>query len=379
MKRLAIFSFFDNDGYVDDYVIDYLDKLLPLVSRLIIVANGELDAKGMELFQKYTSEVIIRKNVGYDAGAYKEVLINYLEENELDEYDEILFSNDTFFGPFTSMQDIFQTMEKCECDMWGLNGYLDIIFSHIQSYFLLFRKKIIEQGLLINYFKNYVDENVIDLKKVYCQFEVGLFDYLSREHNMKVALYSDGKNIDVYDYSFAAISKYNLPIVKKKAFANIEKDRDNILCTLSYIKYHTNYDVNMILRCIYRKYNVCIEEEEIKELSYYKVPNEKAFPSSACTECQVEEFIGKDSFYIYGTGIYGHKTYWRFAKENIKFKGFIVSDNQNTNDELFGYPVFHFSDVKDIYSTKVILGVGVENTEQILGNFQDISLVMKIF
>lgn len=376
--RLAIFSFFDKEGYVDSYVSYLLAELKPLVSRLIVVVNGQMQESGLKTFRKFTDEICIRDNVGFDAGAYKEILVHYLSESELCRYDEVILCNDTFFGPLVPMRDIFEKMEERDCDMWGMDGYLEITFPYIQSYFLVFRKKIIQKNLLRDYFSRYVEEKTESLYKVYCQFEVGLYDYLSRIHSMKSAVFSNGTMMNPYQYSYTLVSKYNLVAVKKKAFADWEKHKNNILCTLSYIKYYTHYDVNMILECIKRVYNW--EIGEICELEYYEPPTERMLPMAIYTETEIANLLGDDEFYIYGTGFYGHRVYWRFARENPKFKGFIVSDGQEIEcDELFGYPIYHFSKVEDFYSYKIVLGLDKENTERVVRQFEDLTNIIRIF
>lgn len=379
-NRICIFSFYDAEGYVDDYVLYLLDELKLHINRLIIVVNGILDERGYSIFSRYTKEVYLRENKGLDAGAYKDILISYLSSEELKEYDELIFCNDTFFGPFISMATIFDNMDSKKCDIWGLNGYFEIVFSHIQSYFLVFRKPIIINNCLIEYFERYIDGETTSINKVCCQFESGIFDFLVREKGFSFDVFSDNNNIDIYRLGYFALSEYNVPIVKKKSFASFENDKDNILCTLSYVKYCTDYDVNYILKCINRKYGLFVKEEEVKELHNYKIPNKYEFPIALNSEKEIEKMLGKNEFYIYGTGIYAHKTYWRFGRENNKFKGFIISDNQSIDKmELFDCPIYKFSDVKDIYDTKVILGVGVENTLDIMKNFIDLSNVIRIF
>lgn len=379
-KRVCIFSFYDQEGYVDTYIYNLLKELQVCINRLLIVINGKINEHDLELLGAFTSEIYIRENIGYDAGAYKYILMNYLSSKELQKYDEVILCNDTFFGPLVPMKDIFAKMQNSDCDMWGMSGFFNMVFSHIQSYFLVFRKKILEQELLHKYFQNYINESAIVLNEVYCQFETGLFDYLSREHKMKYDIYAQEGRFDVYRSSFAYLSRYHLPIIKKKVFSNIKDDEKNILCTLSYIKYHTSYDVKFILESIKRKYDITISENEIKQLNEYEVPDDEAILLPAVNDLQIEEFIGKDKFYIYGAGMYAYKTYWRFAKNNSKFQGFIVSDNQNIqNREIFDYPVCYFSEVNDIYSYKVILGVNNEYASQIMEENTDRTNMLRIF
>ena len=78
LNRIAIFSFYDSEGIVYDYVEYYLNELKKNVARLVIVINGQILENGEKKLGVFTNEIIVRKNVGYDAGAYKECIINYI-------------------------------------------------------------------------------------------------------------------------------------------------------------------------------------------------------------------------------------------------------------------------------------------------------------
>lgn len=380
-KRLCIFSIFDKEGKIDDYVLYVLHDIRKVCERLIIVINGFVDTDGLDKLGAYTNEICIRDNVGYDAGAYKHVLRNYLQENELLDYDEVVFCNDTFFGPITSFEIIFDCMKDRTCDFWGLHGYLNVIFSYVESYFLVFRKEIIQEKLLEVYFDKYINENAVSIFEVYCQFESGLFDYLVRQNQKTYSVYADDINVHIYRSTYLCLTKYNLPIMKKKAFSVFDEIADDIMCTLGHIKYETEYDVNLILESVRRIYGVNILLEEIPPIdnatSSLKVVD---VPIPLVTEEEVERFIGEDKFYIYGAGMYAHKTFWRFAKGNDHFQGFIVSDGEKDNaTHLFNKAIYPFSQVKDIYDSKVILGVVKENAQEIIKKFEKTDNVLRLY
>lgn len=112
MRRLGIFSFFDKDGIVDTYIEYLLMDLMLVIDKLIVVVNGKLCSAGREKFEKYAANVILRPNKGFDAGAYSEIIVNVLGEEEIKKWDEIVLCNDTFYGPFVSFCDIFNEMSK---------------------------------------------------------------------------------------------------------------------------------------------------------------------------------------------------------------------------------------------------------------------------
>jgi len=379
-NRICIFSFYDSEGHADEYIRVLLREMMPCIRRLVVVVNGNISGISMVLFREFTEEIYIRENKGYDAGAFKHGLVSILGTDELKEYEEVILCNDTFFGPFKPFAEIFGDMEEKDCDFWGLNGFFGTVFAHIQSYFLVFRKSILQECLLTDYFDRFIDASTEALNDVYCQFETGLFDFLFRVHQKKYAMYALPCNYDVYRYSFTYIKDYRLPIVKKKTFSNCDEDWENIWCTLSYIKNNTAYDVSLILSCIRRIYGLDIKEKDIRGMEEYPCPKAVEVPTPVNNDGEIERFIAGNEFYIYGTGMYACKTYWRFARDNHLFMGFIVSDNKRGPEKtLYGKPVYEFSEIADIYNKKIVLGVGDVFAEEIIGRFHKTDNVLRIF
>ena len=52
-------------------------------------------------FSRYTNEIIIRENSGFNAGAYADVIVKVLDD-EIRDWDELVLCNDIFFGPWLS-------------------------------------------------------------------------------------------------------------------------------------------------------------------------------------------------------------------------------------------------------------------------------------
>ena len=69
MKRLCIFSFYDKDGFVDDYVFYLLKQIKVNTASLIIVVNGFIQDCFTGELDGIADSVIYRENKGFDAGA----------------------------------------------------------------------------------------------------------------------------------------------------------------------------------------------------------------------------------------------------------------------------------------------------------------------
>ena len=90
MKRLCIFSFYDKDGFVDDYVFYLLKQIKVNTASLIIVVNGFIQDYFTGELDGIADSVIYRENKGFDAGAYKYVIVHRLKKEDLYKYDEVM-------------------------------------------------------------------------------------------------------------------------------------------------------------------------------------------------------------------------------------------------------------------------------------------------
>ena len=224
MNRLLIYFFYDKEGIVDDYVPYFLNAMRPFCSQMCVVVNGILTSESAEKIKKYTDNLILRKNIGFDSAAYKHVIESY-GYDKLKEYDELICCNFTFFGPFFPLSELFEKMEnRSDLDFWGINRYPECdskianvpICEHIQSHFIAFRQSILKSET----FKNYWD--TLQIPTNYC--EAVAF------HELRCTPYFKEKG-----YRFDAFlnqSKYlerNVNSSVSKAFEQIRIDQSPIL------------------------------------------------------------------------------------------------------------------------------------------------------
>lgn len=369
MKRLCVFVFYDKEGIVDSYIEYLLNDLKKCLNYLIIAVNGEVNDYGRKILEKYASQIVVRENRGFDAGAYKEILINVLGKEEIKKWDEIVLCNDTFYGPFVSFKDIFNKMNQKRIDFWGLN-YIDNGFmSHIQSYFLVFRKDILINGDLLEYMEKYIHSNNRDISEVYAVFEVGLFSYLKRK-GYKYDTFTFNENYNIYSCADICIEKFQFPILKKRCFCLLNYNEKYLGRLLEYIRLEYVYDISLITQNVYRLYRVKIK---LNGKSYNQIADASTREKDA--KCVKEDRILKfmqeySDIYIYGTGIFAKHIWFKFHSDIKKFKGFIVSDKEEIEqDFLYHYPVKHYKDVEENIS--IIVGMGFKNSREIFWNLKE--------
>ena len=157
MNRLGICVFFDSEGIVDNYICYFLEQLMPFLNELLVVVNGKITEDSKLKLNKFTPNIQIRENTGLDAYAYKYGLEN-IGWNKLKEYDEVLLFNTTCFAPIYPFNEMFEKIDKKECDFWGLyhwkapensgwvKGY------HIPSFFFAYRNSLLKSNVLKEYY-----------------------------------------------------------------------------------------------------------------------------------------------------------------------------------------------------------------------------------
>lgn len=126
MRRLCIFSFYDPQGVVDDYVIYFLRELSKQVEQILFYSNGPLLPDSEQALHGLVADIIIRPNFGFDVLAYKEGLekIDFDRERQ---FDEVLMVNHTCYGPIYPFEELFSSMDKRDCDFWGVTAHMEMV------------------------------------------------------------------------------------------------------------------------------------------------------------------------------------------------------------------------------------------------------------
>ena len=151
MKRAGIFLFYDPEGKVDDYILGCLGSLQQYMDYLLVVSNSPLDETNRKRLESVSSEVMERKNVGYDVGAYRDGL-RHLGWDHMGDYDELVLFNYTFFAPIHPWASLFERTDKWDTDFWGITEHDEVrphpflpklvMPRHIQSHWIAVRSSL---------------------------------------------------------------------------------------------------------------------------------------------------------------------------------------------------------------------------------------------
>jgi rhamnosyltransferase len=274
-NRLGIFLYYDKEGIVDDYILYLLENYSKELTNLIIVCNGVALPDELDKLRKYSSKIMVRENKGFDAGGFKDAIMYCMQNGILNNIDEIVLFNDSFFGPIYPCKEMFSKMENMKVDFWSMTMDCGSIKrrKQIQSYFIVIRRRMIHSYAFSEYWTQlpYYDK----FEDVVLKFE-GEFAAYFEDKGFTWTSYINTEKYDTVENRKYAFSPYHnlqyelmieqrYPILKKKLFsldANSEeyglnrKTQENFILALDYMKCCTSYDVQLIWNNILRIYNL---------------------------------------------------------------------------------------------------------------------------
>ncbi len=358
MVRLGIYVVYDADGIIDEYIAKVLAGLRPHLSKLIVVCNFTKAEGGLGYIEEYADEIKYRRNLGFDAGAYKDVFRELFASGGVRNFDEILLANDSFYGPVDSFSQVFSSMDKLDCDYWGLTKYPGGIYEgleispHIQSYFMCFRRDVVSsKGFYDFWLGMEYPETFIDavfhfefcLNRVLAESGFTGKAYTERETGRLEVKYGENPYMK---YPYELLKDFGMPVIKRKALDFENDGFSDAIAAFSYIDRYKKFDVSMIRNHLMRT-------------------SQRPGTSPAFDLGALQAFYGRHrNIYIYGAGGWGRNLAAYFAYKGWEFKKFIVSDSSGRKENVISYDEAELDE-----SDGIIIAVGKKKViEEIYGN-----------
>lgn len=279
MRRLGIFIFFDPQGIVDDYIEYLLREMQSVCTEIVTICNGKLTEEGKKKISAYSKTIFCRRNQGMDAGALKDYFVNLENRKYWSSFEELVWFNDTCYGPLYSMQNVFFKMEQRKpCDFWGITVHAksnarwpgsnhDGIAEHLQSYFIVIKRQLLQDDRFFEFWKNIEVSN--NFNATVANYELAMTQTFASWGYIYDA-FCDTREKDnnpdaicnlTAEAMYLLVSRYECPFIKRKDFvrtnaeALVHTNGEQVLRTMQYIRKNTQYDARLIYQNLMRRYD----------------------------------------------------------------------------------------------------------------------------
>jgi lipopolysaccharide biosynthesis protein len=176
--NLLLFAHFDKSNTISQDDVNYLKALKVVAKDIVFISNSKISAIELKKISAITGKIVLRKNKGYDFGAWKQFILS-LTKTEFEEYDNLILVNNSCYGPYANLTNVFREMSQRGSDFWGilLFPYLDdgsfsesrYINEHPQSFFMVFTKKAFSHQAFLDFWRNIGSYNKMEKVIKYCE------------------------------------------------------------------------------------------------------------------------------------------------------------------------------------------------------------------
>lgn len=211
MKSICLFAGYDSEGVIHDYVVYYISKLSEF-SDVYYMADCEMQEEELGKLAPYVKGAYAQRHGKYDFGSWQE-LVRRIGWEKIREYDRLILSNDSCYGPLCPLLPIMEEMEGRQVDFWGMTRNLDPQ-PHLQSYFLVFNKRCLQGRELRDFLLNVKEEK--DAKQVILKYEIPLTQYMEFHGYRSDAYVKCIVEDDLNRYTYSLPKLFRFPFIKVK-------------------------------------------------------------------------------------------------------------------------------------------------------------------
>jgi hypothetical protein len=230
-RRGAVFASYSGDGTIHPYVVHYLEGLRKICDNIVFVTDSPLYPQEQRKLQGLVSCMIVSRHGEYDFGSYKRGWDWLRAHDGLRDVDELIFCNDSCYGPFRPLRDAFGSMARSKPDFWGMTAFHmggkrpGQTRYHLQSFFLVFQANVFTSNVFHTFMQQIrklpepVRENVI------ATFEFSLTERLEdagfRWDSLVPRTFSRDHGASPFYFGGLIMEKYGMPLLKSKSFPGV--------------------------------------------------------------------------------------------------------------------------------------------------------------
>ena len=205
---------------IEDYQLYLLKGLQEISDYIVIVSDNPVYEKELIKLNGLCNAYKFIRHGEYDFGSYK-YGYNYLTANNiLEEDDNLLFINDSNYGPVHPFTNVIDDFKSKQCDFYGLSVGRNEHHTSIQSFFYIFTNRVYTTSLFQEFISSIKKE--LTPASVVCNYEFRLTKLLE-DNGFKYETYipkdfmAELFSVIPTKYGYTLISKYKYPLLKRKA------------------------------------------------------------------------------------------------------------------------------------------------------------------
>lgn len=274
--KVSVFASYSGNGKIEDYVILLLKGLKEISDYVVFVADNPILPEETDKIKDFCNVCQFNRHEEYDFGSYKRGYL-YLKDNGiLTEDDDLIFLNDSNYGPVYPFKEVIDNFDDKKCDFYGLSVSSDPQ-KHLQSFFYIFKPQVYNSKPFDKFMRSVKRE--ISAACVVYNYEMTFTQYLS-DAGFSYSSYvpEDKFKADVKRSAYiptkwgkTLLKNYRYPLVKIKAIqgSTVEKPED----ILDYVRQENEELYNLILPHIEKK-RQSVVKRQFKKVSKYTLHEE---------------------------------------------------------------------------------------------------------
>ena len=340
-KIVTVLAMFSSSCKIEDYQLYLLKGLKEISDYIIVVADNTIYEEELKKLEGLCNAYRFIRHGEYDFGSYKCGYNYLLEHNILKEDDNLLFINDSNYGPVYPFKNVIDDFKSKECDFYGLSVGTNPE-KYIQSFFIILKHNAWNSDV----FKGYINK----IKKQLSPAAV----VVNYEFTFTKEMITNGYSYEVYcniksdknefiptKYGYTLISDYKYPVIKRKYLQG--SFAENPKKALEYLK-----NINPEL------YNIIttnpLERKKVKEYKQFNIDEiHKRYKTKE------QELIGKKEinivFLVNMASMFAAESLMNEMKQNKKYNVslYIIPDVRFTREENYRIYEETYKELKEKY------------------------------
>ncbi|WP_244272873.1 rhamnan synthesis F family protein [Synechococcus sp. N32] len=211
-RPIVVLAHFSADNRFRDDLFPLIDAYQRFADVIVVSSASGLrwHPRTLHRLRQRCAALVIRRNQGYDFGSWKAAL--KLHRQDIEQAAFVVLTNDSFWGPITPLDDLFQRLHASTADVIGLTD--DLMYEpHLSSAFTAYKPKALQCPAFNRFWESLqIWPRKRDLVK---QCEVGLPVQLRAAELKLESLYTHNANGNVLHYDWQhLIEQRGFPFLK---------------------------------------------------------------------------------------------------------------------------------------------------------------------